>query len=938
MRKPVMVLLAIALAVILGIWVGPSLVDVNRYRGRIQAELEKALGRPVAFDQIRASLTPPSVQLDNVTIGEDPQFGPGPFATAETVTVALNPWALIRKTLDIRSLRLANPHVELIGNSAGVWNFSSLGQPRATEQKKGRQFQLADLRISNGLVRLTDQQRGLSATYDNIDLTLKDFAPGKPFEIAAVLHLPGTGSEKLEVSGQAGPLPQSANNGSTPFTGRVTLTQVSLADLRQLVNVPVLQGTEGIASGSLDLRSENGAIISSGSLKLDQARIRGLDLGYPVSLDYKLGENLTTGTLEIESGTLRLGSTPLSIAGTIETKRTPMQVEVRVSTSNASIAEAARLASVFGVAFHPDTKVTGKFDADIHAQGPVPKPELSGKLAARGLTISGGMVKEPLQAPNLELALSPSAIRSSSFIARAGGTTLNAQFTLTNYTGDSPGVQASLRTVNADLKALLSIARAYGAGGAGGIAGSGTLTLNMTASGPLSNASAMTFTGAGQLQNASLSVPSLTRPLHVRNANIRFDKNAVALENLSASLDQTSATGAMTVRNFAAPQAQFTLAADKVDLVSLQQLFVDPRSQKQAANPGLPFAPSASAAAAPNPSGPLDHVTGSGTVKIGTLTYDQLVLSNVRSQVSLDRGIVRLAPFAANLYEGQETGQIVLDTRVRPMAVDVSGKLQRVDANQLVSSVSNLKETIYGLLAANANARFQARSAADIARTLSGTVSLDLTNGRIAPMDILNELASIGRFAAGVPARKFHTDVVKLTGSFDATNGVARTNNLKAEIPGATLAFDGSVNLATDALDLRLTAVLSREFSQRVGGTQIGGFLETALANNKGELVLPVLVTGSFHNPRFAPDFEQLARMQLQNLLPSFKNPGQWTTGILGPVPGGPPAGAPLGLGGILAQQPSPQPPQNPLDQFLNDLLRGRKKKSQQPQQPPQQP
>ncbi len=928
MRKTVIVLLAIA-AVILGIWIGPSFVDLNRYRGRIQAELEKALGRPVTFDQIRASLTPPSVRLDNVSIGEDPQFGPGPFATAEAVTVALNPWALIHKTLDIRSLRLANPRVELISNNAGVWNFSSLGA--AGQNRQGQQLKLADLRISNGMVRLRDQQRGVSATYDHIDLMLKEFAPGKPFEIVAVLHLPGTGSEKLEVSGQAGPLPQGPNNGITPFTGRVTLTQVSLAGLRQIFNLAAFEGMEGIASGSLDLRRESGALTSGGSLKLDQARIRGVDLGYPVTLDYKLAENLTTGALEIESGTLRLGPTALSISGTMETKITPMQVDVRVSTSDASIAEAARLASLFGVSLNAGTKVTGKFNADVHAQGPVPRPELSGKIAASDLTLSGGTVKEPLLVPNLELALSPTGIRSGPFLARTGGTTLDAQVTLTNYTGDSPEVQASLRTAKADLKALLSIARQYGAGGAGPMTGSGTLSLNMTASGPVRNLSAMMFTGAGQLQNASLNLPSLAKPLHVRNADIRFDKNAVVLENLSASLDQTNVTGTVAIRNFTAPQAQFTLAADKVDLVSLPQLFVSPPSPKQAAHHGLslvPSVPSVSAAAALNPAGPLDNVSGSGTVKIGTLTYDQLVLKNVRSPVSLDRGIVRLAPFTGNLYEGQGTGQIVLDTRVTPMAVEISSKLQRVDANQLISNVSNLKETIYGLLAANANARFQARSAADIARTLTGTLSLDLANGRIAHMDILNELASIGRFVAGVPARKSYTDVVKLAGSFDVTNGVARTNNLKAEIPGATLAFEGTVNLATDALNLRLTAVLSKEFSQKVGGTQIGGFLETALANNKGEMVLPVLLTGSFQSPRFAPDFEQLSRMEVQNVLPSFRNPGQWTTGILGPVLGSQP-GASRGSGGIQAQQPSPQPQQNPLDRFWNDLLRGRKKKSQ---------
>lgn len=201
--------------------------------------------------------------------------------------------------------------------------------------------------------------------------------------------------------------------------------------------------------------------------------------------------------------------------------------------------------------------------------------------------------------------------------------------------------------------------------------------------------------------------------------------------------------------------------------------------------------------------------------------------------------------------------------------------------------------------------------------------------------------------------RRPYTDVVKLTGSFNVTNGLAQTNDLNLEIPGATVAARGSVNLANNTLDLHLTAVLSQGFSQKVGGTEIGGFLQTALANNKGELVLPVLATGSFQSPRFAPDLEQVARLKMQNLLPSFNNPAELTTGILGSMLGGKPGGRDRGLGGILGtvtgqnpnqphqqqpdqtqpQQPQPQQ-QNPLNQLLNSLLGGKKKQRQQPQAP----
>src|SRR6185369_1180410 len=128
------------------------------------------------------------------------------------------------------------------------------------------------------------------------------------------------------------------------------------------------------------------------------------------------------------------------------------------------------------------------------------------------------------------------------------------------------------------------------------------------------------------------------------------------------------------------------------------------------------------------------------------------------------------------------------------------------------------------------------------------------------------------------------TQLVRMTGNFDISNGVARTNNLKAVIDAGTLAASGIVDLAQQKLNLHLTAVLSQEYSQSVGGTGIGGFLNTALANNKGELVIPVLVTGTFQEPVFAPDLEQVARMKLENLVPDISNPAGFTNGILGQI------------------------------------------------------
>ena len=192
------------------------------------------------------------------------------------------------------------------------------------------------------------------------------------------------------------------------------------------------------------------------------------------------------------------------------------------------------------------------------------------------------------------------------------------------------------------------------------------------------------------------------------------------------------------------------------------------------------------------------------------------------------------------------------------------------------------------------------------------------------------------------------------------TNGLARTENLTASIEGGTLGATGTINLVDQSLNLRLTTVLSSDYSQRVGGSRVGGFMTTTLANQQGELVVPLLVTGTMARPRFAPDVQRIAEMKVRSLLPSLGNPGSLTSGILGAIGGqgeqGKPSGKGLGdlLGAVTGTgktpprpdqpappqtetaKPQPQDPGKQVGDVLRDLLR-RKKQEDKPAeaQPP---
>jgi len=219
-------------------------------------------------------------------------------------------------------------------------------------------------------------------------------------------------------------------------------------------------------------------------------------------------------------------------------------------------------------------------------------------------------------------------------------------------------------------------------------------------------------------------------------------------------------------------------------------------------------------------------------------------------------------------------------------------------------------------------------NATEIMRTLNGTIDLDFNNVKYSGANVSQQLAAIAGFlnsnsASQSPAGV--TNISKMTGKILVKNGIAETDNLQARIDIGNAGAVGIANLVDNTLSMRVTAVLSRSVSQKVGGNSIGGFMQTALANKQGELVVPVLVSGTFSNPTFAPDIQQIARMNVKGLVSNFDDPSS-ITGTLQTL-GGP---RNFGLDSESPEKQQTQEP-NPVQQLID--LFGKKKKPN-PQRP----
>ena len=104
----------------------PFYNGADQFRPAIQARLEAALQRKVESGPVRFSLwSGPAITVTDVVIHEEPRFGIEPAAYVTTLTIRPTLWKLLLGQVEIKSLRLEEPSLNLSRGEQGGWNWNA---------------------------------------------------------------------------------------------------------------------------------------------------------------------------------------------------------------------------------------------------------------------------------------------------------------------------------------------------------------------------------------------------------------------------------------------------------------------------------------------------------------------------------------------------------------------------------------------------------------------------------------------------------------------------------------------------------------------------------------------------------------------------------------------------------------------------------------------
>ncbi|MFO7715727.1 AsmA family protein [Desulfosarcina sp.] len=247
MHKAVKWVLVIAgsfvLLMVIAVIVLPMVVDVEKYKPQIEAQVAKATGRTFKLGgELKASVFPwIGVRLSDLHLGNPSGFQEADFVAVESFEVRVKLIPLLSRNIEVKRFVMNRPKIVLEKRKDGKGSWEGLGQPaqkppaqvkEAPAQASTGELPIKGLRvdefaITNGLIVWLDQASGARKEVKDIDLVLTDLSLDKPIGIAFSAL---ADQKPVNLDGTIGPL--GAQPGKSPLPLELALRLLGELDVQ----------------------------------------------------------------------------------------------------------------------------------------------------------------------------------------------------------------------------------------------------------------------------------------------------------------------------------------------------------------------------------------------------------------------------------------------------------------------------------------------------------------------------------------------------------------------------------------------------------------------------------------------------------------------------------------------------------------------------------
>ncbi|MFC1567396.1 AsmA family protein [Thermodesulfobacteriota bacterium] len=352
-------------------------------------------------------------------------------------------------------------------------------------------------------------------------------------------------------------------------------------------------------------------------------------------------------------------------------------------------------------------------------------------------------------------------------------------------------------------------------------------------------------------------------------AKIEGDAKQVTVSDGALDMDESKMKFFVKARDFAKPDLEFDIKLDKIDA----DRYLPPPSKKGASKaskeskagesrPGTksgdshPIAKNGKSSPTKVDYIPLRQLVLKGTARIGKLKVKNARAENVHLKINGKNGIFALDPFSMKFYQGTVSGKGALNVQKDTPNTEFDIDAKEIQSGPLLNDVLK-KDILEGTLKARTHMTLSGDTPETIKKTISGDGDLLFRDGAIKGIDLAGMVRNV-QAAFGLAQKseeKPKTDFAEFHVPFTIKRGLVNTSKTTLLSPLIRVTAAGKAHLVTESLDFRVEP----KFVGTLKGQ--GDTLE------RSGIMVPVLVSGTFAEPKFKPDLEAMVKDKLEKKL-----------------------------------------------------------------------
>lgn len=682
---------------------------------RVAESLSTELGRRVEIAGVHIRFLPrPGLELEDLAIYDNPEFGAEPLLRSSDVSAWLRVSSLLRRRIEISSLSLSDASLNLSRNSEGTWNFeelveraakSSTAPTTAGKREPRRIFPYieathARINFKNGLEKthfaLTNAEFSLWQESENQwGMRLR----ASPIRTDA--NLTDTGVISLN-----GVWQRAAVLYDTPVQMSLEWKQAQVGQISRLIF-----GSDKQWRGSTALSSQFSGTLRNLTITSEATvdELRRQDM--PAGTDFSVATQCSADYNSEQRSLTNVDCNSPSGDGSVELKGSATGIpfssyDLTLLATNAPVQSALELLRHINQTLPRDLNAIGSMTLafSLIRSSASAAPQLQGRGEAKSVRLSSADGSELLlgHVP-FSLVGSPPTSKAQAIsqpstfpklligpinvaLGRPAPVQAHVSISRTGYSASVRGEAGVKRLLQAAHMLRLPAPQVSAEGRA-------ELDLSLTGGWDLAPP---TLAGTAQLRSVHAQVRGMNSPFQIRRADLLIDGDAVRVKNLDGLAAESTWRGSLVIpRPCATPETcliQFHLRSAEANAAALNRLF----------NPLAAKRPWYKILAIGSSSNYFTKATATGTVAIDKLTLGGVLCVRFSSNLDLEKAKLALTDVHGNLLGGKTEANLKADFSVRPPVYSGSGNFDAVS----LSSISELMRTGWIDGEGSANYRF----------------------------------------------------------------------------------------------------------------------------------------------------------------------------------------------------------------------------------------